>query len=84
MSLGRERPPSKTTLEQRGLTVNSDIEKQRHSSRTIIGQTLRGVTMKKKSVRDEIRNQFGNYANLEIHVFPRFFRPSCAYAKIKE
>ena len=34
MSLGRERPPSKTTLEQRDLTVKYDVEKQRHSSQT--------------------------------------------------
>ena len=33
---GRTRGPSKTTLEQRDLTQKSDIEKQRHSSSTII------------------------------------------------
>ena len=53
------------------------------------GQTLRGVTMKKRD-GDEIRTQFGNDANLKINVFPciRFFRESYAYmhiyAKIQE
>ena len=48
MSLAREFPPRRQrTLEQRYLTVKFNIEKQRHGSRTTIGQALRGVTMKK-------------------------------------
>ena len=72
MSLGEEQPPAKTTLEQSDLTVKSDIEKQRHSSGTIIGQTLRGVTTK-KYYRHKNRSQFGNDSNLEINVFPCYF-----------
>ena len=56
VSLGRERPPSKTkNVRTKDLTVKSDIEKQRHSSRTTIGQTLSYVTMKKENGGDEIR-----------------------------
>ena len=47
MSLGRERPPSKITPEERDLTEKFSIEKQRRSSSTIISETLRGSTMKK-------------------------------------
>ena len=47
VSLVRERPPSKTTnARTKVFNRETDIEKQRHSSRTTIGQTLRGVTMK--------------------------------------
>ena len=69
--LGRERPPSRRqrTLEQRYLTVKSDIERRRHSGPTTTGQTLRGVTMK-KVWWDEIRSQLWNDANLEMNVFP--------------
>ena len=75
MLLGRERSPSKQrTLEQRYLTVQSDIEKQRHSSRATIGQTLRGVTMKKVWCgEDETRSQSGNDANWENKCVPMSF-----------
>ena len=53
--------------------MKSDIEKQRHSSRTTKCQTLRGMTMKKQSGGDNIRNQYGNDATLEINVFQYVF-----------
>ena len=76
--LGRERPPSKTTnARTKVFTMNSDIEKQRHNSLTTIGQTRRGVTMK-KVLGGRIRCRIGKDANLEImpiwkSMFPMFF-----------
>ena len=54
--------------------MKSDIEKQRHSSRTtIISQMLRGVTMKKVWWGRNKKPKFGNDAKLELDVFPHFF-----------
>ena len=53
--------------------MKSDIEKQRHSSRTTIGQTLRGVTTKKAFWGRNKKPKFGNDANLEINVLPYVF-----------
>ena len=74
MSLGREQPPSKTTnARTRYSSVKSDIEKQQHSSRTTICQTLRGVTMKKVWWGRNKNTKFEIFANLEINVFPLVF-----------
>ena len=53
--------------------MKSDIEKQRHSSRTTIGQTLRDVTIKKVLWGRNKKPKFGNDANLEINVIPYVF-----------
>ena len=69
MSLGRERPPSKTT-NARTKAFNREIRYRKSTTQQSYGNrpTLWGVTMK-KVWWDEIRSQFGNYANLEINVF---------------
>ena len=73
MSLGRERPPSTTTNAQTKV-FNREIRYRKATTQQSYDNRpkLRGVTMKKRG-GDELRSQFGNDADLEIHVFPYVF-----------
>ena len=82
--VGNGSPRRPRAFEQGYITVKSDIEKQRHSSRTTIGQTLRGVTMKKMLWGRNKAPKIGNDAKLEINVLALFFGSSSVYAKIQE
>ena len=75
VSLGGERPPSKTTNAWTKV-FNREIwyrKLQRRSSQTTIGQTLRGVTMKEVLKGRNKEPKLGNDANLEKQCSPVWF-----------
>ena len=75
MSLGRERPPSKTTNVRTNVFIR-DIQYRKATTQQ--SYDIRPINAsrcdhEKQFGGDEIRSQFGNDANLEINVFPYVF-----------